>query len=60
MKLNFDGEDLANSKAPLPLEGDEVEFEICIDKPTKKKKAMNVNCSKRFISSAIASILGSH
>lgn len=41
-KLPFDGEDLDDVKGHMPLIGDEVEFKLCMDKPTKKRKAMAV------------------
>jgi hypothetical protein len=41
-KLSFDGDDLEDSRGILPFVGDEIEFNVYIDKPTKKRKATGI------------------
>jgi hypothetical protein len=41
-KLPFDGEDIDDPRGMLPFTGDEVEFNVCIDKPTKKRRATSI------------------
>eukprot|EP00960_Hanusia_phi_P069904 767188-Hanusia_phi.AAC.12 len=38
-KIQFDGSDLNDYRGHFPFVGDEVDFQICIDKPTKKMRA---------------------
>jgi hypothetical protein len=41
-KLTFDGDDMEDSRGILPFVGDEIEFNVYIDKPTKKRKATGI------------------
>uniref|UniRef100_A0A7S4JEA7 CSD domain-containing protein n=1 Tax=Guillardia theta TaxID=55529 RepID=A0A7S4JEA7_GUITH len=41
-KIQFDGSDLNDYRGHFPFIGDEVDFQICMDKPTKKLRAVDV------------------
>ena len=42
-KIQFDGSDLNDYRGHFPFIGDEVDFQICMDKPTKKLRAVDVS-----------------